>query len=261
MDTFDILPFHAGREIVIDAGYLASKRHIIYGLVEADVTRARELRRIISARDKSNISFTAFLVASLARAIASNPEVQAYKDWRGRLIVFRDVDVVTLIEPQQGKVAIPHIIRNANRRTVGEISAEIRSIQARPKSSEQNSLLVGLAPRLPRFVRLFFFGLVKKNPHWFKRLEGTAVVTSVGMFGKSGGWGLGFLPTHTLGLTVGGITKKPGVHEGQIDIREYLNITLSFDHDIVDGAPAARFTRKLIDLIELATLLEEALAE
>ncbi len=257
MDTFDILPFHPGREIIIDAGYLASKRHIIYGLVEVDVTRARELGRVISTRDKSKISFTAFLVASLARAIHSSPEVQAYKDWRGRLIVFHDVDVVTLVEPEPGKVAIPHIIRNANRRSVRDISAEIRSIQAKPENSEQSSTLVALAPRVPRFVRLVFFWVVKKNPHWFKRFEGTVVVTSVGMFGKGGGWGIGFLPTHTLGLTVGGITQKPGIHEGQIGVREYLNLTLSFDHDIVDGAPAARFTKKLIDFIELATLLEE----
>jgi hypothetical protein len=135
---------------------------------------------------------------------------------------------------------------------------EIRSIQAKPGRSEQQSTLVALAPRLPRFVRLFFFWVVKKNPHWFKSFEGTVVVTSVGMFGKSGGWGIGFLPTHTLGLTVGGIAQKPGVHEGRIEVREYLNLTLSFDHDIVDGAPAARFTRKLIELIETATVLEEA---
>jgi pyruvate/2-oxoglutarate dehydrogenase complex dihydrolipoamide acyltransferase (E2) component len=163
-----------------------------------------------------------------------------------------------MIEPEAGAVAIPHIIRNANRRSVGDISDEIRSIQAKPGRSEQQSTLVALAPRLPRFVRLFFFWVVKKNPHWFKSFEGTVVVTSVGMFGKSGGWGIGFLPTHTLGLTVGGIAQKPGVHEGRIEVREYLNLTLSFDHDIVDGAPAARFTRKLIELIETATVLEEA---
>jgi pyruvate/2-oxoglutarate dehydrogenase complex dihydrolipoamide acyltransferase (E2) component len=174
------------------------------------------------------------------------------------LIVFHDVDVVTLIEPEPGAVAIPHIIRNANRRTVRDISAEIRSIQANPESSEQKNALVALAPRVPRFARLLFFWVVKKNPHWFKRLEGTVVITSVGMFGKGGGWGIGFLPTHTLGLTVGGIAQKPGVHDGQVEVREYLNLTLSFDHDIVDGAPATRFTRKLIDLIETATVLEEA---
>jgi pyruvate/2-oxoglutarate dehydrogenase complex dihydrolipoamide acyltransferase (E2) component len=258
MGHFDILPFPPGREVVVDAGYLGSRRHIIYGLVEVDVTKARELRRLLSAGDKTKISFTAFIVASLSRAIASNPMVQAYRDWRGQLVVFHDVDVVTMIEPEAGAVAIPHIIRNANRRTVHDISDEIRSIQAKPEKSEQSSTLVALAPRVPRFVRLLFFWAVKKNPHWFKRLEGTVVVTSVGMFGRGGGWGIGFLPTHTLGLTVGGISQKPGVHDGRVEVREYLNLTISFDHDIVDGAPAARFTRKLIELIETATVFEEA---
>ena len=258
MSDFDVLPFPPAREIVVDAGYLASGRHIIYGLVEVDVTRARELRRLLSTRDNTDISFTAFIVASLARAIASNPQVQAYRDWRGRLVVFHDVDVVTMIEPGPGAVAIPHIIRSANRKTVREISDEIRSVQANPESSEQQSTLVALAPRVPRFVRLFFFWAVKKNPHLFKNLQGTVVVTSVGMFGSGGGWGIGFLPSHTMGLTVGGITQKPGVYEGQIEVREYLNLTVSFDHDIVDGAPAARFTKELIELIEKATVLEDA---
>ena len=137
MGHFDILPFPPERGVVVDAGYLGTGRHIAYGLVEVDVTRARELRRQLSERDKAKISFTAFIAASLARAIASNPKVQAYRDWRGRLVVFHDVDVVTMIEAEQGAVAIPHIIRNANRRTVRDISDEIRSIQASPGKSEQ----------------------------------------------------------------------------------------------------------------------------
>jgi pyruvate/2-oxoglutarate dehydrogenase complex dihydrolipoamide acyltransferase (E2) component len=51
-------------------------------------------------------------------------------------------------------------------------------------------------------------------------------------------------------ITVGGIGEKPGVVDGHIAIREYLSLTVSFDHDIIDGAPAARFTQQLIDLIE-----------
>lgn len=162
-----------------------------------------------------------------------------------------------MIEAEKDRVAVPHVIRKANQRTVRDISQEIRAIQAQPGSSEQHGALTHLAPRVPRFVRLLFFWIVKKNPHWFKRLEGTVVVTSVGMFGRGGGWGIGFLPTHTLGLTIGGIAQKPGLHEGQVQVREYLNLTVSFDHDIVDGAPAARFTRRLIELIEEATVLEE----
>ena len=176
---------------------------------------------------------------------------------RTALKVFPGCDV-TMIEPQAGAVAIPHIIRMANRKHVVKISDEIRSVQARPRSSEQSGGLVAMAPRLPRFIRLAFFKVLKMHPPWFKRMAGTVVVTSVGMFGKGGGWGIGFLPTHNLGITVGGIHQKPGVFEGKIAIREYLNLTLSFDHDIIDGAPAARFARILTDMIESGEVLMNA---
>jgi pyruvate/2-oxoglutarate dehydrogenase complex dihydrolipoamide acyltransferase (E2) component len=253
----DILPFPPQRKIVVDSGYLSSRRHIIYGLLEVDVTQPRLLMRAQAAASGSKISFTAFIVACLAKSIEANPQVQAYLDWRGRLVIFKEVDVVTMIEPEKGAVAIPHIIRAANRKTVREISDEIRSIQSQPKKSEQQSSLLALATYFPRFARLLFFWALKKNPEWVKRLEGTTVVTSVGMFGKGGGWGIGFLPVHTMGLTVGGIVQKPGVFEGDIAIREYLDLTLSFDHDIVDGAPAARFAKELVSCIESGAGLEE----
>ena len=81
-------------------------------------------------------------------------------------------------------------------------------------------------------------------------------MTSVGMFNKGGGWGIGFLPTHNLDITVVGINEKPDIHQGHIAIREYLNLTISFDHDILDGAPAARFARILTDTIERGVVLE-----
>ena len=51
-------------------------------------------------------------------------------------------------------------------------------------------------------------------------------------------------------LVIQGIPISPGLAEGQIEPREYLSLTVSFDHDIVDGAPAARFTERFKDLIE-----------
>jgi len=257
MKDYQYSKFPPEREIVIDAGYLGSGRHITYALVEIDVTQARQLLRDESAKHGWKISFTAFIVASFAKAIEANPNVHGFLDWRRRLVTFNDVDVVTMIEPVPGAVAIPHIIRGANRRTILEISDEIRSIQADPGSSEQSGGLISLAPRIPRFMRLLFFWILKKNPHWFKQLAGTVVLTSVGMFGKGGGWGIGFLPTHNLGITVGGISRKPGVYEEKIAIREYLNLTISFDHDLIDGAPAARFTRALADIIESGMVLAD----
>ncbi len=66
---------------------------------------------------------------------------------------------------------------------------------------------------------------------------------------KGAGWGIP-LPDHSLWVTVGGIGEKSGVVDGHIAIREYLSLTISFDHDIVDGAPAARFTARLKELLE-----------
>ena len=87
-------------------------------------------------------------------------------------------------------------------------------------------------------------------------MMGTVAVTSVGMFGKGGGWGFS-LPWNTLTVTLGGIAEKPGFVEGKVEARQYLDMTLSFDHDIVDGAPIARFINTFREMIESGQGLEE----
>ena len=69
------------------------------------------------------------------------------------------------------------------------------------------------------------------------------------MFGQGGGWGI-TMPNSTLTVAVGGIAKKPGVVEDRIEIREYLDMTISIDHDVVDGAPMVRFVNYFRELIE-----------
>lgn len=54
------------------------------------------------------------------------------------------------------------------------------------------------------------------------------------------GWGIPPATPTTLMLTVGGIGEKQAVVDGHAAVREYLSLTISVDHDIVDGAPAAR---------------------
>jgi hypothetical protein len=81
------------------------------------------------------------------------------------------------------------------------------------------------------------------------------------MFGEGhSGWGI-FPVTQVLGLVVGSIAWKPAVVEGRIEPREILHLTVTFDHDVVDGAPATRFTRRLIELIESGYGLTEVGAQ
>lgn len=241
---------------MLDAGRLAARRHLFYGFMEADVTLARQALQAHKARTGETLSFTAFLVGCLGRAIDQHKLVHAYRDWRGRLVLFDEVDVVTLIETEKGGVALPHILRAANRKSFLEIHQEIRSIQARPKRSPQKNRLTSIGVHAPAFVRDLFYWAVRRDPRWIKQIMGTTLVTSVGMFGGGSFYGLPFLPFHTFGLTVGGSAEKPGVVAGEIQIREILCLTLAFDHDIVDGAPAVRFGQELKRLVESAAGLE-----
>ncbi len=75
------------------------------------------------------------------------------------------------------------------------------------------------------------------------------LVSSIGMFGEGAGWAIP-APNHTLQVTLGGISRRPAFFEGRIEAREFLSVTISFDHDIVDGAPAARFTQHFKELVE-----------
>ena len=270
-NDFEVRPVSFRRSLVVDAGYLAHHRHVIHGFVEVDVTRGHNLLRDMAERCQSTKkrSLTAFLVASYARAIAADPSVQALKAPRGRVVVFRDVDVVTMIEPSAGAVAIPHIIRCANLKSVVEITNEIRAIQSNPTASHQQGGAVDVAARMPRWTRMLAYRWFRASPHRFKEIQGTAMLTSVGMFGRGGaggassssgrgGFAIGFLTVHTIGMTVGGIARRPVLAEdGSIENREFLSLTLSFDHDLVDGAPAARFTSRLVDILESATALDE----
>lgn len=248
--NFEIIPFPPERGPVVDAGWQASRRHIIHGLLELDVTAPRQALHRYKEQTGHSLSFTAFIVACLAQAVDRQKMAHAYRNWRNRLVLFDQVDVVTMIEAEVDGVAIPHILRDANHRTVYQLHEEIRAIQARPARSQQKSRLLAAGIRSPAFVRRLFYWMLRLDPHRMKRYAGTVVVTSVGMFGSYTGWGLGFLPMHSLGLTVGCITQKPGVVDGRIEPREYLSLTVSFDHDIVDGAPAARFSQSLSQLIE-----------
>jgi hypothetical protein len=240
-------------------------RHFIYGLLEVDVTVARQFIAEHKARTGEALSFTGYLAYCLARAVDEDKLVQAYLKGRNQLVLFDDVDVGMTIERQIDSTRAPavHIIRGANHKTFQEIHQEIRSVQIRPVPPSK-----GMAPWL-RFIMMLpwplpkLFGALlhvamRRDPAGITvKLAGTVGVTAVGMFGHRSGWGL--VPmVQTLGLVVGGIAQKPAVVDGRIEPREILSLTVVFDHDVVDGAPAARFVRQLVELIESGYGLAEA---
>jgi pyruvate/2-oxoglutarate dehydrogenase complex dihydrolipoamide acyltransferase (E2) component len=104
---------------------------IMHGLIEVDVTRAREFLREQKAKTGESLSFTAFIIACLGKAVDEHKAVQARRLGRKHLILFDDVDVYTLIERDvAGQIPLMvSIIRAANRKTVREIHQGIRAAQ------------------------------------------------------------------------------------------------------------------------------------
>src|SRR5512143_3983263 len=212
-----IVPFPCVRQPIVDALHRASKTmSAMHALVEFDVTEPR--MRIREHREKTGegLSFTAFLVFCLARAIDENRAVQAYRKG-SRLVIFDDVDVSVMVErdiDEQGKApSYPHVVKAANKKTVREVQAEISA--AKSEDASRMSKWTGRYWHLPRFVRSLLWRMWLGSPYWRKRLTGTVGLSSVGMFGKGAGWGIP-VSTYTLGVLVGGIAEKPGLVYGRI---------------------------------------------
>jgi pyruvate/2-oxoglutarate dehydrogenase complex dihydrolipoamide acyltransferase (E2) component len=236
----------------------------MYGLLEVDVTVPRQFIGEYRARTGEALSFTGFLVYCLARAVDENKEVQAYLKGRSQIVLFDDVNVGVMIEHKDGEktALMGHVVQGANRKTYREIHQEIRTVQSEPVPASRGMptwfrRAMLLPWPLSRLVKALMAMATRRDPTIRVSASGTVFVTAVGMFGKGhSGWGIATTP-HSLGLVVGSIAWKPTVVEGRIESREILNLTVLFDHDVVDGAPATRFVRRLVELIEGGYGLEE----
>jgi pyruvate/2-oxoglutarate dehydrogenase complex dihydrolipoamide acyltransferase (E2) component len=243
---------------------LKAGRHNMYALLEVDVTTARKIIEEHKASSGETLSFTGYLAACLAQAVEEDKAVQAYRMGRKKVVMFDDVDVGFMIEMTKGekKVLSAHVIRGANHKTFREIHEEIRAVQASqaPSGDREASRFISalLLPwPLSNLFKTIFRMVVHNDPTLVTSMAGTVGISSVGMFGKGhGGWGIA-TGTHGLDLVVGGTARKPAVVEGEIQLRDLMDLTIIFDHDVIDGAPATRFTRRLVELIEAGYSLEE----
>lgn len=249
-EDYQIVPFPKIRRLMVDGGRLGRQKHLVHGLVEMDVTDARRLIMEHKEKTGERLSFTAFIMTCFGRVVDMNRHMQAYRTWQEKLVIFEDVDVNTMFEVDVDgrKIIRPHIIRAVNRKSLRQLHEEIRNFQTQHHSGREANF-IGWFVLLPAFLRRFFLGVLFKSPKLLKEMNGTVSLTAIGMFGTGGGWGIP-VSNHTLQITLGGVAKRPALVNGGLENREYLCVTISFDHDIVDGAPAARFTQRLKELVE-----------
>ena len=182
--------------------------------------------------------------------------VQAYRKGN-KLIVFDDVDVSTMVERTVNGVPVPvsYILRKANTKSVFEISEEIRNaktgdtadlIDSKEIQSKRNFIAV---VKRVGVLRRWFLKRMFNDPFLKKKYNGTVGFSSMGMFSHElTGWVVPITP-QVLSAMVGGIREVPGIINGEIAKCEMACITISMDHDILDGAQTARFIEKFRKLL------------
>jgi pyruvate/2-oxoglutarate dehydrogenase complex dihydrolipoamide acyltransferase (E2) component len=249
------LPLSIYRHAVIASASVTKEKNAIHSISEVDISEPRRLIKEHFEKTGEKLSFTAYLVTCLAQVIKQHPQMNSFIKGR-KLIILDDVTVSVLIEREMAgeKVPEPLGIKGAQEKSFRQIHNEIR--EAKKQQSNHLGSFSGAAwfRFIPNFLLKTFIRIADKNIHMAK-VYGKVAVTAVGMFSKEAVW---FIPhgSATVLLTVGSISQKVVEINGRFVSREHLCLTTSFDHNIVDGAPASRFMNQLIETIKSGNLLQ-----
>src|SRR6266498_4319464 len=243
------------RRAVIASASVTKEKNAIHGFTEVDITEPRRLIKEYFERTGEKLSLTAYVVACLAQVIKEHPQLNSFIKGK-RLIILDDVTVSVLIEREIAgeKAPEPIGIKQAQLKTLRQIHNEIR--EAKRQQSDQLGSLSGQTwiRLIPNFLLKTFIRIADQNIQMAK-LYGKVAVTAVGMFSKEAVW---FIPhgSATVLITVGSISQRVVEMDRCFVAREHLCLTASFDHNIVDGAPASRFMNQFVETIKSGRLLQ-----
>ncbi|MGD0495871.1 MAG: dihydrolipoamide acetyltransferase family protein [Candidatus Bathyarchaeia archaeon] len=181
--------------------------------MEVDVSKATELH------ERLQVSYTALIVKAAATALTEMPIVNSTLEG-DRIKIFADVNVGVAVATANGLV-VP-VIRNADQKTLKDIDAAVLELTEKAQ--------------LAKLSREEVTG-------------GTFTVTNLGMYGVDF-----FIPIinppEAAILAVGRIAEKPAMVNGKVEVKSVMMLSLSYDHRVIDGAPAAEFLRKIKDGLE-----------
>ena len=220
----EIIPMSAMRKVIAQR-LVMSKRESPHYYVqdEVDMTGAVGLRgKILSGIENKHgvrVSFNDIIVKGAADTLSKFPMINATFE-RDNIISFKNVNIGIAISVEQGLV-VP-VIKGADLKTVVEIAKERARLGA----------------------------LAKENRLSPKDMEGgTFTVSNLGMFNVDS-FNAIINPPQVAILAVGRIKKLPRVVDNQVVIRSIMNLNLSADHRVVDGAYAAQFMDELRKILE-----------
>jgi len=253
-------PLSFNRKMVAASASVTKEKNTIHCITETDISIPRRLIKEHFERTGEKISFTAYIVKCLASVIREHPELNSFIKGR-KLIILDDLTISVLVERELTgeKVPEPAGITKAQEKTIRQIQNDIREAQKNKGDKLGNLSGITWVRLIPGFLLRTFVRIAEKNIRMAKRY-GKVSVTAVGMFSKDAAW---FIPhgTTTVLVTVGGISEKVVETGGNYVTKEHLCLTVSFDHNIVDGAPAARFTSQFTNMIVSGKLLQQEISD
>jgi pyruvate dehydrogenase E2 component (dihydrolipoamide acetyltransferase) len=186
---------------------------------EADATNLVAARQQATAELERKVSYDAFLVALVARALREHPAVSVRLTAAG-LEQLSEINIGVAVDTERG-LLVP-VVRDAATKNLAQIQHTLQELVERTLSGKS----------LPDDL-----------------VGGTFTITNLGMFEIDAFTPI-INPPESAILGVGRIVNKPVGLEGQIVLRDMMTLSLSFDHRLIDGAPAARFLQRIKQLIE-----------
>ena len=169
--------------------------------------------------DGLKVSINDFILKAVAHALEKHPEVNA--QWLGDAIRrHHRVHLGVAVAVEDG--LITPVIRDANRKGLAGISAEVRELADRGRDK-------------------------KLQPEEYT--GATFSVSNLGMFGIQEFTGV-INPPEAGILAVGGIEDTATVEGGEVVSRPIMQVTMSCDHRVIDGATGARFLQTLRQMLE-----------
>jgi pyruvate dehydrogenase E2 component (dihydrolipoamide acetyltransferase) len=197
-----------------------------YLTMEIEMDNALELRKAINAgvSDEQKISVNDIIVKVAALSLMKHPFANAsYQDKSIRFYEQADIGVAVAIEDG----LITPVIRGANLKGFLEISAEIKDLAAKARAK-------------------------KLQPEEYT--GATFSISNLGMFGIKEFTAI-INPPEAGILAIGGAAPTAVVRNGQVVVRNIMNVTMSCDHRVIDGATGAKFLQTFKQMLEQPALM------
>lgn len=257
---FKIQEIPKRRSMAPDIAWLSRSRNMMRGYMEVDVTDTLRMIRKWRNQNGKSLSFTTFLVVSVAKAVAAVPNVYCSHMRNDQVAYYEDVNILTMVEisDEEGeRIPVGHLFRAADKLGAEGIQKSLDEFQSNYNCTDEIKKLDLLAT-IPRSIRRLILGGKPLDPRFIQSTMGNVLISNVSMFLPHRAAWVSGQSNHTIAIWVSSIVEKPCIVNGSILPRKILCLTIDLDHDLIDGAPGARFASTLVRMIEKGTVLSES---